>query len=275
MNTRLAGLVTEDWLRACPTGILVQGPQGLLWINPALERLLELPLERLHEPQGQERLGELLGVEGVREIGLRDGSMRWLRCHSAQLPDLEGGPLVLHFYQEVTAEVQAAQERDNLARQVQELTLTDALTGLANRRALGQALATQVTRSRRYHNPLTLALVRVHWAEGERQVPDAVLLSVARFLRERLRWADVIGREEVDCFMLILPETDQEAGAVLMQTIRDEATQLQLPTPYAEIPLRLSLGVVQWHKGQDGARLVAAAREVMEIANTSAPPPGE
>lgn len=267
MNTDLAGLVSAEWLRACPTGVLVQGPQGVLWLNPALEQLLGVSLERLQEPTERERLEGLMDAEGLREVRRADGGLHWLRCQPVQIPGQGDMPLRLLFCQEASAEVRLAQERDGLAQQVRELTLTDALTGLANRRALGQALAAQVTRSRRYLNPLTLALARVHWAEAP--VPDAVLLCVARFLRERLRWADIIGREEADCFMLILPETDWEAGAALTRTIREEAAQLSLPAPYAGPP-RLSLGVTQWQKGQDGARLVAAARAAL----ASDSPPG-
>ena len=71
--------------------------------------------------------------------------------------------------------------------------ITDALTGMANRKATIQALAAQVTRSRRYGNLLSLGAMRLtHPDLPDIGLPDASILALAHYLRERLRWADIV-----------------------------------------------------------------------------------
>jgi PleD family two-component response regulator len=172
----------------------------------------------------------------------------------------------VYFVEDVSRELSLAEERDQLENKVRELTLTDELTGLPNRRALGSALAAQVTRSRRYHNPLAMAMVRPTCGLGDAAPPDAVMLAVSRFLRDRLRWADIIGREDEQTFMLILPETDQVAANGVIQQIRDEVSAVRLPPPHESRQLKLSIGLAQWRRGLDGAGLVAEARQGLAAA---------
>ncbi len=93
----------------------------------------------------------------------------------------------------------------------------DPLTGLLNRRAAGRALS-------RLGEGATLALVSVDGIEALRSrdpgAADAVLRSLSRLLRERLRGADKGGRFADDQLLLVLPGRSAEDATALLERSR-------------------------------------------------------
>lgn len=263
MNTDLSEMVTEEWLHECPCGLLVMQNGKVRWANSLLEQWTGLRNQDIQgiapEDAGAARLESLLAPETSIVLNGSDGKEVRLRRRTRRLDHDREGELELHWFSDFSAEYSAARERDMLRYKVEELDLTDPLTGLANRRSLGNSLVAQVTRSRRYHNPLSLIMVRVAIPGMDGEIPQDVVLGISRFLRDRLRWADVIGRYTETQFMLILPETQYEDAARLAASIRDEAESIVIPPPHDTVRARLEVGVAQWQKGQDTERLVTAA----------------
>ena len=268
MSTELTGLMCENWLKACPTGVLVTDGQKILWSNPAFERMTQVRMEHLRQEDADPLLEKLVSTDGLLNLKGDDGSESWLLCETADLGERDKG-VTLRFFRDVSGEINVTRERDALAKKVEELDLTDPLTGLANPRALGNALNAQVTRSRRYHNPLSVALVQVHTPDASQPLADAVVLSVSRFLRDRLRWADVIGRHSADVFMLILPETRHEDVLELLRNIRDDGKNIMPPPPHDHVKIELQTGLAEWSKGLDVARLVTQAEQDLAAAGHS------
>lgn len=99
--------------------------------------------------------------------------------------------------------------------QMRELALKDGLTGVLNRRALGDALAAEVERANRTLRRLTVVL-----ADADRfklvndryghQAGDAVLVAIAQRLQAQMRPYDVLGRYGGEEFVLVLPDLDVE-----------------------------------------------------------------
>ena len=97
------------------------------------------------------------------------------------------------------------------------LSQTDALTGLANRRALSSLLEKEIRRSVRYGTPVSLLLIDV---DGLKQVNDnhghsagdRVLRGVADAITESLRDTDVGARWGGDEFAIVAPNTTAEAA---------------------------------------------------------------
>ena len=186
---------------ACPTGMLaIDNDVCIRWVNPALESMLNLTKSDLIGKDRSalpESLHALFDETDILHLSLNGDGERWLYREVREVADGSNTPLRLHFYQDISPQVLAQQENDQLKRQVEDLTITDALTGMANRKATIQALAAQVTRSRRYGNPLSLGAMRLtHPDLPDIGLPDASILALAHYLRERLRWADIIGRYE-------------------------------------------------------------------------------
>ena len=102
---------------------------------------------------------------------------------------------------------------------------TDRLTGVANRPALLTTLFAEVERATRYGRPLAVGFVDVDLFKGVNDTyghhaGDLVLRGLAGVLRTSVRATDTVGRYGGEEFMLILPETDTEDGAVLAEKLR-------------------------------------------------------
>ncbi len=247
-----------DFAKECfeqnPCGILVVDAAGrILQANPALCGMLgleadqiegrttgELPIPAMRHLLDSDELVHLSGPGIAAE--------RWLRHHGG-----DGDPAI-HFFQDVTELVRLTEQNETLRRQVDELTITDELTGLANRRAFNRALTAQVTRSRRYQNPLSLALLELRdHLQVDGQPDDDGVLAASRFLRDRLRWVDVIARWDHNHLLVILPETGEEAASDVIRGICDSFAGTWGPD------LELRFGLSSWQKGDDEKKLMDRA----------------
>ena len=98
-------------------------------------------------------------------------------------------------------------------RRLEELSLTDPLTGLANRRAFEAELAERFELARRYGRPLALAMIdvdkfkKINDAYGH-PVGDAVLRRIAEVLRRETRQTDVAARFGGEEFVVLLPQAE-------------------------------------------------------------------
>lgn len=254
-------LFNQALYEACPTGMLaIDDEICIRWVNPALEKMLNLESDELVGkdknalPQG---LHALFDETDILHLSLNGEGERWLHREVKRVADGANHPLRLHFYQDISLQVMAQRENDQLRQQVNDLTITDNLTGMANRKATLQALAVQVTRSRRYGNLLTLGAVRLTHPElPDVPLPDASILNLAQYLRERLRWADIIGRYEDELFLLLMPETSEEDAIRLLEQITQEVREGAL-SELGDNPLpQLAIGVTAWEKGDDPQRLI-------------------
>ena len=79
----------------------------------------------------------------------------------------------------------------------------------------------------------------------------AALIQTARFLKERLRWVDIIGHWEGNSILVVLPETNLESATQLAGKLRAEMDNFDLlewaRDPAAE-GLAINLGVTAWKK---------------------------
>jgi diguanylate cyclase (GGDEF)-like protein len=250
----------------CPTGMLaIDDDVRIRWMNPALEAMLNLSGSELvgkDKSTLPEGLHALFDETDMLHLSLNGDGERWLRRDVRQVKDGSQAKLRLHFYQDISQQVMAQRESEQLRKQVEDLTITDDLTSMANRRATLQALDAQVTRSRRYGNLLTLCAMRLsHPDPAIDLLPDHSILVLAQYLRERLRWADVIGRYEDQLFLLVMPETSEEDAEHLLSQIVQECRDGALkdldedPTPVLEI------GVAGWSRGDDPQRLITRTIE--------------
>lgn len=155
--------------------------------------------------------------------------------------------------------------RDALRRQ-RQLLRTDALTGLANRRAFGDALAHDLALARRRGSALSLAYLDLDdfkavndtagHAEGDR-----VLRTVGEVLGRSFREADTAARLGGDEFAFLLPDTGPEGAAEVARKLARELRQAFLA---AQWPVDCSIGVVTFpHSRVSLADALAAADRAM------------
>jgi diguanylate cyclase (GGDEF)-like protein len=124
-----------------------------------------------------------------------------------------GGLLVALFGRSLADRARLAQ----LSGTLEKTARTDALTGLYNRRALGEHLTRIAASARRRVEPLSVLMIDLDRFKETNdgfghEAGDRVLCTVADCLRDVLRGEDVYGRWGGDEFLVILPSTN-EAGA--------------------------------------------------------------
>jgi diguanylate cyclase (GGDEF)-like protein len=106
-----------------------------------------------------------------------------------------------------------------------ELAVTDALTGLQNRRSLYAQLDREFLRAQRYARPLAVIMIDIDRFKDVNdihghQVGDKVLRLVADLVRRTVRAADLTGRFGGEELMVLAPETGRETVGVVAERIR-------------------------------------------------------
>jgi diguanylate cyclase (GGDEF)-like protein/PAS domain S-box-containing protein len=205
-----------------------------------------LLLEFTHPDDHQRALEETAalfdtGSSAVLEtrVQAKDGSWHWLRTSSTLAPD-EG--LVYARSTDVTELKRVEGERERLLGEVQDLARHDALTGLPNRRALSELLPRELARSRRSEASLCLAIVDIDhfkaYNDGHGHLAgDELLRECAILWDAALRAADAIIRFGGEEFLVVLPDTEPEQAAEIVERLR------------AQMPLgqTCSAGLARWN----------------------------
>ncbi|KRT53794.1 diguanylate cyclase (GGDEF) domain [endosymbiont of Ridgeia piscesae] len=128
---------------------------------------------------------------------------------------------------------------------------TDPLTELYNRRYLDRRLPQEISRSHRYHQPLSCLFVDAdHFKQINDQhghsAGDQVLQELARRLREQLRASDLAIRYGGEEFTLLLPHTTLEEALRLAERIRQRVEREPVRLESGQtIPIRVSIGAAQ------------------------------
>lgn len=173
--------------------------------------------------------GTYVGDEPVAEHELRSGDL------------IKVGPCILKYL--AAGDIEAA-----FHEEIYRLTITDGLTGIANRRAFEDTIQAEVRRALRYARPLSLVMFdldhfkKVNDTYGH-MAGDYVLKTVATVVRSRIRDDDAFARYGGEEFALLLPETPKATAAQLAETIRASVANTQFIFEDRVIPVTVSMGV--------------------------------
>ena len=258
----------NDIINLCPYPVVaLDGEQVIKMANPAFSAMTGLDDEHLlgvsASPDTSPAFEALLGNSDSINFNSADNGPVVLERTSRSVSGNNGQNLQLYYFQMIQSDSDLQQENLRLKQKVETLTLTDELTGLANERALSQQLAIQVARSRRYQNPLTLALLNM--AIVDENSPhildddyDRLLIAFSHFLRDRLRWADFIARCSGSRFIIVLPETTEAEAVKLFEKMANETGSIELPEAERN-SISMQFGLAEWQKGNDPKLLVERA----------------
>ncbi len=111
-------------------------------------------------------------------------------------------------------------ELEGLLTKTEHLAMTDALTGVFNRRRFGDVLHREWASARRYGHPLSLLLFDVDRFKavndsGGHQAGDETLRNIAQILAHSIREVDVCARYGGDEFVLLLPHTPADRAVLV------------------------------------------------------------
>ena len=113
-----------------------------------------------------------------------------------------------------------------LVARLREQSLTDELTGVANRRAFLFVAAREIERSRRYSHRLSLAYLDIDGFKAVNDrlghaAGDRMLVALAGAAGATTRSVDTVARLGGDEFVVLMPETDEGAALLLADRLRE------------------------------------------------------
>lgn len=129
-----------------------------------------------------------------------------------------------------------------------ELSVTDSLTRLMNRRALNRLLDAELERARRFNTPLAVLMLDVdHFKQYNDRMGhllgDDALKGVANALSQSVRKVDAVARFGGEEFCVVLPRTDEAAGVEVADKLLKAVRALELPGASSQPLGRMSISV--------------------------------
>jgi len=139
-------------------------------------------------------------------------------------------------------------------RELEEIAITDALTGAYNRRYFNQLLMQERRLAERYGSTFSLIMFDIdHFKyindDKGHDAGDAVLKQLIQTVRTILRDCDYLFRYGGEEFTILLPRTALKGASMLAERIRKNIAQHTFEHNQQQMSnITLSLGVVAWHE---------------------------
>lgn len=147
-------------------------------------------------------------------------------------------------------------EIESVVAQANEVSNTDALTFLSNRRQIIRELQDEVLRAERYKSRLSVSMLDVDHFKNindryGHDVGDQVLREIARQLRDHIRRPDMVGRYGGEEFLILLPNTIVDKAAEQAARLCSYVRETQIRVEEKIIQVTVSIGVAQFRHGTD------------------------
>ncbi|MCX5715521.1 MAG: sensor domain-containing diguanylate cyclase [Candidatus Omnitrophica bacterium] len=157
----------------------------------------------------------------------------------------------------VSRQFSLAIKKVRMYERIQELAITDGLTGIFVRRYFLQELDEEFVRASRHKFKLSFLMIDLdHFKECNDKfghlIGDAMLKETARVLKHNIREVDLIGRYGGEEFSVILPEADRVSAGLVAERLR-RAVEANIFKAYDEVlHMTISVGVATFP--QDASR---------------------
>jgi diguanylate cyclase len=150
----------------------------------------------------------------------------------------------------------------------------DALTGVANRRALDEELARCYAAWQRQGRPLSLLILDVdHFKKFNdtygHPAGDEVLRNIGRVLAASVREMDFVARYGGEEFAFVLPGTRLEDAKSAAERIRNGIAQAKVPFSGKDLQVTVSVGLAELHPGDTVASLLKHADTALYAAKSN------
>lgn len=143
----------------------------------------------------------------------------------------------LELLEAIAPQIAVALDRTVLkdkAGEFEQLSVTDPLTGLLNRRYLEKRLIEEIQRSKRHRFPMSLMMLDVDQFKSYNDMfghpaGDTALKIVASILQDILRGDDVAARYGGEEFAILLPQTTSTEAAAIAERLRQRIEHTEFP----------------------------------------------
>jgi diguanylate cyclase (GGDEF)-like protein len=133
---------------------------------------------------------------------------------------------------------------------IQELAITDSLTGLYNRRHLFELGQREFLRAQRLNRPLSIIMIDIDHFKIVNDTyghlkGDEMLRDLAQLIKMDVREIDIVGRFGGEEFTIILPETNAAASKEIAERIRNRVQDSLYDQDNEILSIRISLGIAE------------------------------
>jgi two-component system cell cycle response regulator len=199
----------------------------------SLDRTRNLPILAITEPDNTARM--LRGLE----IGVNDFLIR----------PIDKNELLARTRSQVRKRRYTERLRDNVQMSI-EMAITDALTGLFNRRYMESHLGTLIEQAAARGKPLSALVVDIDYFKAindshGHDAGDDVLRDFALRIKRSIRGIDLACRYGGEEFVIIMPETDMAVAAMVAERLRRRiaAEPFAIAQGSRQIPVTISIGI--------------------------------
>ncbi|HEY6184278.1 MAG TPA: diguanylate cyclase [Terriglobales bacterium] len=155
-------------------------------------------------------------------------------------------------------------------RQLEEMALTDPLTGLANRRAIDIWITRQLSAAARHDFPIWVAICdldhfkKVNDTYGH-EAGDNVLKAFAQILKTNTRQSNICGRQGGEEFLNIITHVERDNSVIAFERIRKQMEQQKFTVNNQTFSVTTSMGIAGFRgaKPPAFADLLAQADEAL------------
>jgi len=246
------------------------------WVAKHGERLI-VP-DVYTDPRFAKRIDEMTKLEtrSIICVPLRS-KLRVLGVIQLVNVDMEHfGDQEVFFLQSLCDYAAIAIENARAVEKIQELTITDDVTGLYNARHLYKTLETEVYRSARFGYEFTVLFIDL---DHFKQVNDThghligskLLAEIGYLIKAQLRLIDYAFRYGGDEFVVLLPQTGKDAALVVARRLRDSLrTSMFCKDESLNLNVRASIGVATYpHDAKTPHDIIRQADEMMYLVKNT------
>ena len=142
-------------------------------------------------------------------------------------------------------------ERKLAEIKLHELSVTDSLTHLYNRRYATEELSRCFQRLQRYKTPITVLMLDIDFFKTindsyGHDIGDLVLLELSKFLKDNVRGLDTVARIGGEEFLIIMPDVTINDVQPFCERLLMDIEKLQIPVPDGSLTMTVSGGLSQF-----------------------------
>ena len=219
----------------------------------SLERTRNVPILAIADAENNTRL-----VRGL-EIGVNDYLSR----------PIDKNELLARVRTQIRKKRYTERLRDNVQLSI-EMAITDALTGLYNRRYMETHVGTLVEQAAARGKPLTVLVLDIDYFKSindswGHDAGDDVLREFAVRIRKSIRGIDLACRYGGEEFVVVMPETDMAVATMVAERLRRRIASEPFPIQQSarSIEVTISIGIAALARGEDAAAVVKRADQAL------------
>lgn len=172
--------------------------------------------------------------------------------------------------------IEVVSQRVERLRILRSFIIRDSLTGLLNHSSIQDSLKTIFHQATRHEQNVVFVLIDIDHFKGVNDTyghltGDRVLKRLSRFLKKRLRKADIVGRWGGEEFAIILPNTSKDDAYEVLEEIREGFANIPHPKSTEDdvFHVTLSAGLAERSFHEDPINLTKAADKALYMAKAA------